>query len=175
MPTPQLFLYHHLHPHSLPSHPLPQIDCPAPVYRQSLLCTRPIACRLHSLISLAIPPSLFLPSSIFYLPPWHSHQCTNKNCYNFYHLKIMEKYLSLTSPSSCLSCNCSYSSPMDCRPPSSFAHGIFQARILEQVAISSSRASSQPRDQTHISLCLLHCKQILYLVSHQGKYVLYLC
>ena len=29
--------------------------------------------------------------------------------------------------------------PMDCSPPSSFAHGILQARVLERVAISSSR------------------------------------
>ena len=35
--------------------------------------------------------------------------------------------------------------------PGSFAHGLFQIRILQQVAISSSRGSSQPRDQTHIS------------------------
>ena len=41
-------------------------------------------------------------------------------------------------------------------PPSSFAHGIFQAIILEWVAISSSRGSSQPRDGTHVScVCLL--------------------
>ena len=31
--------------------------------------------------------------------------------------------------------------------------GLFQARILEQVTISSSRGSSQPRDRTHTS-CL---------------------
>ena len=30
-------------------------------------------------------------------------------------------------------------------------HGISQARILEWVAISSSRGSSQPRDRTHVS------------------------
>ena len=34
--------------------------------------------------------------------------------------------------------------PMDCSPPGSSAHGIFLARILEQVATSSSRGSSQP-------------------------------
>ena len=32
--------------------------------------------------------------------------------------------------------------PMDCSPPGSSAHGIFQARILECVAISFSRGSS---------------------------------
>ena len=38
--------------------------------------------------------------------------------------------------------------PIDCSPPDSSIHGIFQARILEWVAISFSRGSSQPRDQT---------------------------
>jgi len=33
---------------------------------------------------------------------------------------------------------------MDCNPPGSSVHGIFQARLLEQVATSSSRGSSQP-------------------------------
>ena len=41
--------------------------------------------------------------------------------------------------------------PMDCGLPSSSVHGIFQARILEWVAISFSRRSSQPRDQTQVS------------------------
>ena len=46
--------------------------------------------------------------------------------------------------------------PMDCSPPNSSVHGILQARILEWVAMPSSRGSSRPRDRTHISLCLLH-------------------
>ena len=36
--------------------------------------------------------------------------------------------------------------PMDCSLLNSSVHGIFQARILEWVAISFSRGSSQPRD-----------------------------
>ena len=36
--------------------------------------------------------------------------------------------------------------PMDCSLPGSSIHGIFQARVLEWVAISFSRGSSQPRD-----------------------------
>ena len=41
--------------------------------------------------------------------------------------------------------------PMDCSLPSSSVHGIFQARVLEWVAIAFSRGSSQPRDQTLVS------------------------
>ena len=37
---------------------------------------------------------------------------------------------------------------MDCSPPGSSVHGIFQARILEWVAMTSSRGSSQPRGWT---------------------------
>ena len=41
--------------------------------------------------------------------------------------------------------------PMDCSLPGSSVHEIFQARILEWVAISFSRGSSQPRDWTQVS------------------------
>ena len=41
--------------------------------------------------------------------------------------------------------------PMDCSPPGSSVQGISQARILEWGAISFSKWSSQPRDDTHIS------------------------
>ena len=41
--------------------------------------------------------------------------------------------------------------PMDCSPPGSSIHGIFQARILEWVAIYFSRGSSRPRDETRVS------------------------
>ena len=40
--------------------------------------------------------------------------------------------------------------PIDCSPPGFFVHGILQARILEWVAISFSRGSSQFRDQTQV-------------------------
>ena len=44
------------------------------------------------------------------------------------------------------------SDPMDYRSlPGSFDHGVFQARILEWVAIPFSRASSWPRDRTWVS------------------------
>ena len=40
---------------------------------------------------------------------------------------------------------------MDCSPPGFSVHGLLQARILEWVATSSSRGSSQPRDWTLVS------------------------
>ena len=41
--------------------------------------------------------------------------------------------------------------PVDCSPPGSIVHAIFQARIQEWVAISCSRRSSRHRDQAHVS------------------------
>jgi len=37
---------------------------------------------------------------------------------------------------------------MECGPPVFSVHGILQARILQWVAMPSSRGSSSPRDQT---------------------------
>ena len=55
--------------------------------------------------------------------------------------------------------------PMDCSRLGSSIHGIFQARILEWVAISFSSGSSQPRDQTRVSFIVGRC---FYRLSHQG-------
>ena len=41
--------------------------------------------------------------------------------------------------------------PMDCSLPGSSVHGIFQARMLEWIAISFFRGSSQPRNRTWVS------------------------
>ena len=49
--------------------------------------------------------------------------------------------------------------PTLCNPPGSSIHGISQTRILERVASSFSRGSSQPRDRTRVS-CI--DRQILY-------------
>ena len=40
--------------------------------------------------------------------------------------------------------------PMDCSPSGFSVHGALQARLLEWIAVPSSRGSSQPRDQTYI-------------------------
>ena len=49
--------------------------------------------------------------------------------------------------------------------PGISVHGIFQARLLEWVAISCSRGSSQPRDQSQVS-CIAGR---LYCLSHKGS------
>ena len=52
--------------------------------------------------------------------------------------------------------------PKDSSPPGSSVHGIFQARILEQFAISYSRGSSGLRDRTHISCISCTGRQIFF-------------
>ena len=77
-----------------------------------------------------------------------------------------------------LLCTCAQSCPAPCDstesglPPGSSVHGILQARILEWVAISSSRGSSWPRDWTCGSFSSYISKWILLLLSHQGSSLL---
>ena len=70
-----------------------------------------------------------------------------------------------------LNCEDTQSCPTLCNPMvysllGSSIHGIFQARVLEWVAISFSRRSSQPRDQTQVSHI---AGGRLYHLSHQGS------
>ena len=55
---------------------------------------------------------------------------------------------------------------MGCSLPGSSVHGIFQAIVLEWIAISFSRGSSQPSD---LNPRLPHCRETLYHQSHQGS------
>ena len=58
--------------------------------------------------------------------------------------------------------------PLDCSPPGSSIHGIFQARVLEWVAISFSRGSSRPRDWTQVSGIVGRCFTIWATREVQG-------
>ena len=53
-----------------------------------------------------------------------------------------------------------------CDPIDYTVHGIFQARILEWVAVPFSRGSSQPGGS---NWGFLHCRQILYHLNYQGS------
>ena len=58
--------------------------------------------------------------------------------------------------------------PVDYSPPGSSVHGVSQARILEWVAISSSKGSNQPKDQTPVSAALL-ADSLRYSASQRSK------
>ena len=59
--------------------------------------------------------------------------------------------------------------PMDCSLPDSSVHGILQARLLEQSAISFSRGSPWSRDWTQVSYISCVGRWVLYQLSHQGS------
>ena len=86
------------------------------------------------------------------------------------HFFITICYITLKSESEVAqSCPTLYD-PMDCSPPFSSVHGIFQKRMLKWVAVSFSRVSSQPRDRTQIC----HIAGRLHSLSHQGILLFYL-
>ena len=85
--------------------------------------------------------------------PWESKDC-NRNVQQVRHGGQQAIYCCLVVSRVQLFCN-----PMDCSPPGSSVHGISRTRILEWVAISFPRGSSQPRDWTCVSC---NGKQILY-------------
>ena len=55
-----------------------------------------------------------------------------------------------------------YSDSVDSSPSGSSVHGIFQVRILEWVAISYSKQSSWPRDQTCVSCVSCMARRIIH-------------
>ena len=72
-----------------------------------------------------------------------------QNCINGTALYVKWNEVAQSCPTLC--------DPMDCSLPGFSIHGIFQARILEWVAISFSRGSSWPRNQTWVSCIAGKC------------------
>ena len=66
-------------------------------------------------------------------------------------------HVCMLSPFSC--------DPMDCSLPGSSVQGILQSGILEWVAMPSSRGIFLNQG---LNLYLLHCRQIVYPLSHLG-------
>ena len=63
--------------------------------------------------------------------------------------------------------------PLDCSPLGSSVHGIFQARIQGCHFLFQGIFLTQGSNPC--LLCLLHCRQILYPLSHRGSIKLVLC
>ena len=82
----------------------------------------------------------------------HSVQIPSTFCLEVYHL-LTNTYKESEVAQSCLTlCD-----PMECSLPGSSVHGIFQEIVLEWIAISFSRGSSRPRDQTPVSHIVDRC------------------
>ena len=110
---------------------------------------------------------------------WYFSQSWNKKIYNLYGntkdpkqpKQSWERKMELEESGS-LTSDCGYClvsksypnicDPVDCNPQGFSVHGIFQARILQWVAMPSSRGSSQPRDQTHVSYVSCIGRRVLY-------------
>ena len=125
-------------------------------------------------------------SSPLYSPKWisSSHfmilQCSHANQHSKYNDCILNLFHEAPSVCVCV-CVCVHAQScstlcdlIDCSPPGSSVHWIFQARILEWVALSSSRGSSWSMDQIHL-LYLLLGRQILYHCTTFSTRHLILC
>ena len=77
-------------------------------------------------------------------------------------------YLNVCVCGHALSCP-SLCNPTDYRPPGSSVHGVSQARILEWVPIHTFRASSWPKDQTHISCVSCTGRGVLHCTTWEAK------
>ena len=89
----------------------------------------------------------------------------NEPCFILWHLESCTGIFpskALTSVCACVQSCPTLCDPVDYGPSGSFIHGILQARTLEWVSISSSRRSSWPGDQTHISCISCIGRRILY-------------
>ena len=62
-----------------------------------------------------------------------------------------------------------FAAPQTVASPGFSVHGIFQARLLEWVAISNSRRPSQARDGTCVSCSSCLDRWVLYHQGHQGS------
>ena len=82
------------------------------------------------------------------------------------HLELEDKFQGRESESEVTQSCPTLCDPTDCNLPGFSIHGIFQARILEWVAISFSRGSSRPRDRTQVSRIVGRC---FCRLSHQGS------
>ena len=122
--------------------------------------------------NVSVDSSMSTPSVLSTLPPPPLHSWVPKHRWSFWPCNFEERTGSIPREvffACALMCtraraqSCpTLCNPMDCSPPGSSVHGIPQARILEWVALPSSRRSSSPRDRNVVFLRLLRGRWILY-------------
>ena len=94
---------------------------------------------------MTVSPRTFLLSVDANNDGQYCYSClkTLSEAHYVYYLMKVNVSVALSCPTLC--------HPVDCSLPGFSVHGILQTRILDWVAISFSRASSPPRDWTHVS------------------------
>ena len=128
------------------------------------------ACELRRCQGSSIDPLPPLAAPNSPIPEWSFPHQSSQGCYRQRHLTFLSwgfLFCKHFQGFPCMHAESPLSSPtlrdsMDCSPPGSSVRGIFQARILEWVAMPSSRGFSQPRDRTHV--CCVSCIGTLLLV-----------
>ena len=86
----------------------------------------------------------YINNFMHYIYHLHFQQIKNHTIHvDIYKVKVSESEVAQSCPTLC--------DQVDCSLPGSSVHGILSARILEWVAVSFSRGSSRPRDQTWVS------------------------
>ena len=145
----------------------------ATVYRVTKSRTQLKQFSTHSTHTLArsleiiILASLCILLAVFYLPL--KPRALNLTPVSLILLTLRSALRSLTCVLVTQSC-LTLCKPMDHSPPGSSLHGILQARILEWVAISFSRGSSQPKDWTQVSCTAGRCLTIWLIREAQKSY-----
>ena len=95
------------------------------------------------------------------------HACLSQGLLWLQHIFTSEihliMFLHLTTVLCCTQSCLMLCNPLDWSRQGFYVPGISQARILERVAVSSSRGSSWPRDQTHVSCSSCIIRWVLYL------------
>ena len=96
--------------------------------------------------------------------PWDSPgKNTGVDCH------VLLQYMKVKSESEAAQLCPTLSNPMDCSLPGSSIHGIFQARVLEWGAIAFSALLQGMFLTQGSNLGLLHCRQTVYHLSHEGS------
>ena len=112
----------------------------------------------RSVVSNSVRPHGLQPTRL--LRPWDSPgKSTGVGCH------CLLQFMKVKSESEVAQSCPTLSDTMDCSPPGSSVHGILQARGLEWGAIAFPGDLPNPG----IEPCLLHCRQTLYCLSHQGS------
>ena len=117
------------------------------------LCSRSflVICLIYSRVCVLNPT--------WFIPPRHVSPLVTISLF----LNSVSLFLFCKSMCVCHAQSCStLCNPMYCSLPGCSVHGIFQVKTLEGVVISSSRGSSQPRDQTLDSYISYIGRQVLY-------------
>ena len=92
-----------------------------------------------------------VPSSLGHIPRSRTTRLYGNSMFNFLSACVQACSITQSCPTLC--------DLIDCSPPDSSIHWIFQARVRKRVAISYSKGSSWPRGWTHV-FCI--GRQILY-------------